>query len=107
MTRVTAAGLLAIGLAVACAQAMLPVPTAADARRLEPTWPEASVEALAEGRRLYLSHCGSCHRPYEPGAHTADQWAIEVPEMRERSHLDAARADKVLRYLQAFARPGP
>jgi hypothetical protein len=34
--------------------------------------------------KLYLSKCGQCHRPYNPGLMTSAMWAVQVDAMDQR-----------------------
>ena len=99
--------LFCVTLAGACASSDVPRPTALDAERAKATWPEASLESLTEGRRLYLGHCASCHRPFAPATRTASEWRHQVGEMQVHAGLDPERAEIVLRYLALFAREAP
>jgi hypothetical protein len=36
---------------------------------------------LSDGERLYLSRCTSCHRTYEPGELSPQQWGAVVAKM--------------------------
>ena len=36
---------------------------------------------LSDGERLYLSRCTSCHRTYEPGERSPEQWTAVVAKM--------------------------
>lgn len=90
----------------ACTQAALPVPTDTDVTRAASMWPDVSLRALEDGRRLYLGRCGSCHRPYHPADHTADEWSREIAEMRVRARLDDRETELVRGYLATFAKSG-
>ena len=87
-----------------CASSDVPRPTELDATRVRTRWADASVDALAQGRRLYIGHCAGCHRPLAPASRTATEWRAAVNEMQAHASLDAAQVESVLRYLDAFAR---
>lgn len=89
--------------ASACASDV-PRPTELDAARVRSRWADVSVEALAEGRRLYVGHCASCHRPLAPASRTTLEWRRSIADMRVRAGLDPLQVERVLRYLDAFAR---
>ena len=36
---------------------------------------------MSAGARLYLSRCTSCHRTYQPGEYTPEQWTAVVAKM--------------------------
>jgi cytochrome c5 len=87
----------------ACGGHWIPEATEADATRGAARWPGTTVADLNHGRTLLLSHCGNCHLPPSPSAHTSDEWPGEVAHMRERSGLSVPDAALVERYLAVFA----
>ncbi len=93
---------LAVGLAAGCVS--LPRPTDAHAQLLRARFPEATLESLTEGRRLYQSRCSGCHLLYAPSARSAADWGEAVAQMQERSRLSAAERGNLLQFLAAFAR---
>jgi mono/diheme cytochrome c family protein len=90
-------GALAVG---ACAGPFHPV-TANDVRIAAARFPGSSRESLEAGRHILLSHCGRCHRPFEPSAFRAERWPGLVREMAKPAGLDAREEELVVRYLMA------
>ena len=74
--------------------ATLPEPTPLDAERTG-----LPLARLAEGRRLTLNRCGSCHRPLMPAELSAARWTEELAEMGERAKLSDEDERLVLDYL--------
>jgi mono/diheme cytochrome c family protein len=94
----------ALAMLLAACAAQLAPPTAEDAARAQLRWPGTTIDELARGRALYVEHCSGCHRIYRPDAYPADRWPKLVGDMAERSKLDAAQADQVVRYLVTTSR---
>jgi hypothetical protein len=92
--------------AAGCA-ARLPPPTQADALRASVRWPGTTVEALAQGRSLYIDHCSGCHALHRPTELPAAEWPRIVREMEQRSRLDPATARAMIRYLMVAAEARP
>ena len=59
----------------------------------------ATLDELAEGRKLYVEKCGSCHLLYNPNSYEREQWKIEVDEMQERTKIDDHKKELILKYL--------
>lgn len=93
---------------VACGSAAVPEPTAADASRGSAHFPDLTLNELHQGRQLYLSRCGTCHVLKRPAELPAEQWQVEVDEMRGKNGVklsdDEARA--IVRYLAVAASAG-
>lgn len=94
--------LLAAAAAGACATPYHPV-TTSEVRVAAARFPGSSRETLERGRRITLSHCGRCHRAFEPSEFRADAWPGLVREMREGAGLDAEEEALVVRYLVTAA----
>jgi mono/diheme cytochrome c family protein len=103
--RLPSASLLALGLAVACVSELAPLPSAADATRVQARFAGSSVASLSEGRSLYLARCGSCHALRDPNSLPADAWAGEVRDMRVSKgvRLSADDAQQITAYLVAVS----
>ncbi len=63
-------------------------------------------ELLAEGRRLLVTRCISCHGLEPVAKYTSAEWREIVDRMADRSGLDAGQAGKISSYLSA-ARDSP
>jgi len=59
---------------------------------------------LEEGRRIYTRQCTSCHSAEPIASYTAAQWRTILPDMAERTKLDAAKSHAVERYVFAALR---
>jgi hypothetical protein len=90
--------LLVLALAAGCAHSTAPEPTEADAARSG-----IELAELVSGRRLYVGHCGGCHLPPEPSAHSTASWPGHVGEMRERAGLTVEEGRLVERYVVTMA----
>ncbi len=55
-------------------------------------------------RTLYMSHCGACHEPFDPGSMGAGDWPRFVRKYGPRAGLFGANRARVLTWLQANAR---
>lgn len=74
--------LLGLTILGACATSQLNLnPTEADAERAKAEFGNSSLTELVNGKNLYESNCGSCHRLYKPTDHSEGEWKHEVPEM--------------------------
>ncbi len=67
---------------------------------------ELSPQALASGRTLYVTKCARCHRLYEPGAYTRQEWEYWMKKMRRKAWLNEPSYNQLLRYLQALSTDG-
>ena len=85
-------------LAVGCA-GRLPPPTEADALRASERFPGTTVAHLAQGQKLYVERCSSCHALPQPRQKAPDAWPRLVDEMKERSRMSDATAAEISRYL--------
>ena len=66
--------------------------------------PAVAEAAHDDGARaLYMSHCGRCHEPFDPGAVEASAWPFYVQKYGPRAGLFGANRTRVLAWLQANA----
>lgn len=92
----------AVMVASACAGGRaIPIPTEADAAR---AGPGVTVEALRQGRDLYVARCGGCHRLYPPDHARRGEWPAVVLRMRDLFTLPDGEARLIEDYLVAFTR---
>ncbi|GAC1547054.1 MAG: hypothetical protein NVS2B9_14110 [Myxococcales bacterium] len=56
---------------------------------------------VSDGERVYRSKCAACHRLYEPGERTRDQWesALAKMERLKKVRLTPEEEDLILGYL--------
>ena len=99
---------LLVALLAACGGSAIPEPTVADACRGSAHFPDLTLSELSHGRTLYLSRCGSCHVLKRPAELPAEQWQVEVTEMRSKNgvKLSDAEAQAIVRYLSVAATAG-
>jgi len=79
-----------------------PPPSALSADQLEAArsrWPDATAEALEEGRQLFLASCDGCH-DYPDLAHYSEQdWPEIMQRMGDKSDLSADQTAQVLQFV--------
>ena len=51
---------------------------------------------LSDGERLYLSRCTSCHRTYEPGELSPEQWTTVVAKMERLKKVRLRPEERLL-----------
>lgn len=61
---------------------------------------QVPLEQLVEGRKLYVSACGSCHSLYLPHQYSMEIWAHNLDEMQERSKISDSQKELILTYLK-------
>ena len=63
----------------------------------------AALEALREGRSLYVNKCSGCHALIAPDVHSDAEWREEVGEMllKKKIRLGPGDRDKLVGFLQA------
>lgn len=93
----TALALVVAGAVAGCAAVRIPEANETLAARL----PGATVQELAEGRRLYVNRCSGCHHLKSPGEYAPEEWPKEVREMRKKAKLDDEKQALITRFLQA------
>lgn len=59
----------------------------------------ANYEQLVEGRKLYVSKCGSCHSLHLPHQYSADVWIKNIDEMQERAKISESEKKLIADYL--------
>ncbi|MCI0341273.1 MAG: cytochrome c [Planctomycetales bacterium] len=63
---------------------------------------DATLDRLAEGRRLYVGKCSSCHALHAPRERDDPGWRKVVEtEMAGRARISRDEADRILLYLCA------
>ena len=64
---------------------------------------------MTDGERAYRAKCSACHRLYEPGERTPEEWQDAVAKMErlKKVRLDPEEEDVILAYLAGPARAGP
>jgi mono/diheme cytochrome c family protein len=80
--------------ALAACKSPLYVPTEDNAKKAN-----APLSKLTEGRTVYTSKCGSCHKLYNPTEFNAKRWNRYVEKMAPKAKLTAEEKDKVLAYV--------
>jgi cytochrome c556 len=95
---------LALVAAVGCAAA-LAQPTAEDARRAVLQWPDATLDELERGRKIYVARCSSCHDLYLPRDETPSKWPGILDAMGARCKLSSVERRAVERFLTTLAEP--
>jgi len=95
------AGLLAItGMMTACVSLEQAAPPVA----LLPTANGMASAKLALGRELYITKCAKCHSVEPVKDYSATEWSKIMPEMAEKSKLNAAETEAVTDYVAAALR---
>ena len=99
--------LAALLFAAACSGG-LPHPNAPDADRATVKWPAVQLTDLKDGRSIYRSKCGGCHRLYLPSKFSPEHWQASMTEMSARAGLNASQRSKLEAYLWSLSsRPVP
>jgi cytochrome c5 len=75
------------------------MPVEADANRALMKFPGTTLPQLVEGRTIYNTNCGRCHKLFKPTDFNEAQWRNVVPPMAQKARLDAAAESKVLAYV--------
>ena len=87
-----------------CGAGLPPLPSAADATRVQDRFAGSSVESLRFGRTLYVARCGSCHALRDPASLPSQAWGQEVRDMRAKGmHLSAQEEQRITAYLVAIS----
>jgi mono/diheme cytochrome c family protein len=71
------------------------VPAAADQDRTG-----IMLDSLAQGRKLYVSNCGSCHNLHLPQQYTSAEWEKNVAEMQVKAGISDNQKANILSYLK-------
>jgi hypothetical protein len=86
-----------IALVVACQ------PKTAEAVKPTETKTEVAVAfpspVIEEGSKLYLAHCGSCHRHKVVENFTVEEWKKVMPPMAKKAKIDATQEDKITQFV--------
>ena len=97
---------LALALPWACAP-LLPYPTPEGLSRINGDQPTVTLQDLQTGRRLYASHCASCHQLHLPSERTPEAWEKIVPRMGEKGKIAPVTCDSILAYLISTSKASP
>ena len=62
---------------------------------------EYSLTDLKNGRAIFLSNCGKCHRLYQPSKHDLTGWKETVTRMQPKAHLSDIDRELVIKYLSS------
>jgi hypothetical protein len=77
------------------------VPASADQERTG-----IMLDSLTEGRKLYVSHCGSCHNLHLPQQYSAAEWEKNVAEMQVKAGISDNQKANILNYLKNKCKAG-
>jgi len=61
-------------------------------------------ENLLEGRKLYVSKCGSCHNLYLPEKYTSKEWEKNLLEMKDQVKIADDELMMIKTYLDLKAK---
>lgn len=65
-----------------------------------PSSPDASQQQqLLEGRKLYVSHCSSCHNLHFPKEYSKNGWEIQLEKMQYRARINDNQKQLIYDYL--------
>lgn len=53
----------------------------------------------AEGKKLYETNCGKCHKLYDPKSHSAEEWKPIVERMTKKARLAPEQGAKIYSYV--------
>ncbi|MCR4418354.1 MAG: hypothetical protein WHV63_00105 [Ignavibacteria bacterium] len=53
-----------------------------------------------EGKKLYISKCGGCHKLYVRNEFTPAQWDTIVVSMRNKAKITADQENEILKFLK-------
>lgn len=62
------------------------------------------LASMPPGEKLFYERCTLCHAPQEPGEFTRKQWHGITEVMFQRTNLNAAEKESVLKFLEANAK---
>lgn len=87
-----------MGLLVSCKKndtsgGSLYVPSASDVTA------NATLEELTQGRALYISNCGTCHRLYSPDDYSATGWKSIMNSMSSKTSMNSSQILLVTKYV--------
>lgn len=75
------------------------------AEAVKPAEPKTEVAvafpspAIEEGSKLYLEHCGSCHKHKVVENYSVEQWKKVMPPMAKKAKIDANQEDKITQFV--------
>ena len=77
------------------------VPNMAQAATIYPGYTPAQ---FAEGEKLYIQKCTTCHNKKDPKVHNQAEWEKIVPKMvsmanKKSTNIDSSSKDLILKYL--------
>ena len=61
-----------------------------------------SVEEIEAARKIYVARCARCHKFYDPGDYTADEWRTWMTKMSKKARLRADQEQLLSRYLETL-----
>ena len=56
---------------------------------------------LAQGKTIYTSSCGRCHKLFEPAQKSLSKWENVLPRMIKRAKLNEEQGELVRAYVMA------
>jgi len=78
---------------IACSPALF-IPTTENSAKAG-----VSLEQLQLGRKLYVSHCGSCHSLHLPKQYNSENWVRNLNKMQEKAKISDAEKAIILKFL--------
>ncbi|HEX5002037.1 MAG TPA: cytochrome c [Bacteroidia bacterium] len=60
---------------------------------------DATLEQLTEGRALYASKCGNCHKLHRPAEYDAERWTRNLNKMQKRAKITEEEKGLIYQYL--------
>ena len=60
-----------------------------------------TVKEMEDGKKLYVTHCTSCHSMKAPFEYTTEQWNKILPNMSKKAKIDDATQESIRKYLLA------
>lgn len=61
-----------------------------------------SPEEFDAARKLYVNHCGRCHKFYDPNKYSDSQWSDWMRKMAKKSKLGAEQEEVLARHLELY-----
>lgn len=59
-----------------------------------------SEPELAKANKLYLAKCAKCHRLYDPGKYSQEDWDMWMVKMTKKARLKPAQSETIRRYTE-------
>jgi len=94
----------------ACTATQIPTPVQADVDRVSSKFPDVSLTQLQQGKTIFESHCGQCHKLKNPATRTEEKLNKIVPKMflrvarKEGKPLDKSDEQLILQYLVTMSK---